>query len=107
MESMRSHGLMNPILVNKNKELIAGQRRLESAIRLGWKNVEVYIVDKGDELERLEMEVDENLQRRPLSADELNDAYTKIEKLRNPSLLSRIWRAIVRLFRNLFRRRTP
>ncbi|HUX22217.1 MAG TPA: ParB N-terminal domain-containing protein [Spirochaetia bacterium] len=107
MESMRTHGLMNPILVNKNKELIAGQRRLESAIRLGWKNVEVYIVDKEDELERLEMEVDENLQRRPLSVDELNDAFTKMEKLRNPSFLFRIFRAIARFFRSLFRRRSP
>lgn len=104
MESMRIHGLMNPILVNKNKELIAGQRRLESAIRLGWTSIEVYLVDKEDELQRLEMEVDENLQRKALSADELNDAFTRMERLRNPGLFSRIWRAIVQFFRRLFGR---
>jgi len=104
MESMRIHGLMNPILINKDMELIAGQRRLEAAIRLGWKSVEVYVVDKEDELERLEMEVDENLQRRALSADELNDAFTRMERLRNPGFLTRIWRAIIRFLRRIFRR---
>ena len=104
MESMRIHGLMNPILINKNMELIAGQRRLESAVRLGWKSIEVYVVDKEDELERLEMEVDENLQRRALSADELNDAFTRMERLRNPGFFSRIWRALLHFLRTIFRR---
>jgi ParB family chromosome partitioning protein len=92
---------MNPILVNRNKELIAGRRRLESAVRLGWKDVEVSIVDKEDELERLEMEVDENLQRRALSVEELNDAFTRIERLRRPGFFASIGRAIVRFFRRL------
>ncbi len=104
MESMHRHGLMTPILVNKNKELIAGHRRLESAKRLGWKTIEAYVIDREDELERLEMEVDENLQRKDLSADELTDAYTRMERLRNPGLISRLWQALLRFFRRLFGR---
>lgn len=102
MESMRLHGLMSPLLVNKNKELIAGQRRLESAKRLGWTSVEVYVIDKKDDLEELEMEVDENLQRKRLSAEELNDAYMRINRLRNPSIFVRLWRALLRFIRRLF-----
>lgn len=104
MESMRVHGLITPILVNKDKQLIAGQRRLESAKRLGWKTVEAYVVDKDDDLERLEMEVDENLQRKGLTADELTDAYLRIERLKHPPLLIRLWRAVLRLLRRLFGR---
>lgn len=104
MESMRRHGLMTPILVNRNKELIAGHRRLESAKRLGWKTIEAYVIDREDELERLEMEIDENLQRKDLSADELTDAYTRMERLRNPGLISRLWQALLRFFRRLFGR---
>lgn len=104
MESMRIHGLMAPILVNKDKELIAGERRLESAKRLGWKTVEAYIVDKEDELERLEMEVDENLQRKELTAGELTNAYSRIDRLKHPPLLLRLWRAFVALIRRLFGR---
>ena len=35
MESMKNHGLLNPITVTEKGELIAGHRRLESAKRLG------------------------------------------------------------------------
>jgi ParB family chromosome partitioning protein len=37
MESMKNHGLMNPIVVTSEKELIAGHRRLDSAKRLAGK----------------------------------------------------------------------
>ena len=101
---MRRHGLMNPLLVNKNKELIAGQRRLESAKRLGWKSVEVYVVDKEDDLQRLEMEVDENLQRKSLTIDEVSDAYSRLNRLKNPGFFVRFWRALLRFIRRLFGR---
>lgn len=104
MESMRLHGLIHPILVNRNNELIAGERRLESAKRLGWKSVEVSVVDKPDELERLEVELDENLQRKELEPDEVSDAFNRIDRLRNPGFLRRLWRAILRFFRRLFGR---
>lgn len=104
MESMRLHGLIHPILVNRNNELIAGERRLESAKRLGWKSVEVSVVNKSDELERLEVELDENLQRKGLNPDEVSDAFNRIDRLRNPRLLQRIWRAIIAFFRRLFGR---
>lgn len=104
MESMRAHGLMTPILVNKDKELIAGQRRLESAKRLGWKTVEANVVDKDDELERLEMEVDENLQRKELTPEELTDAYLRIDRMKHPPWLVRFWRSILAFLRRLFSR---
>jgi ParB family chromosome partitioning protein len=105
MESMKKFGLMTPIIINKDNELIAGRRRLEAAKQLGWKTISATVVDKDDPLEKIEMEVEENVQRRNFTTDELADAYTRIDRLKNPGFFRRIWNAIARFFRKLFRRR--
>jgi ParB family chromosome partitioning protein len=102
MKSMRTFGLMNPILINKRGELIAGQRRLESAKNLGWKTIPVIIVDKESELQKLELEIEENLHRRNLTPDELAEGYRRLDKLRNPGFFRRLFRAIANFFRRLF-----
>ena len=91
MESLRDHGLMNPIVVNLRHELIAGHRRLEAARRLGWPQIEATVMDPGGELGMLELELEENVLRRDFSPDELAEARKKLEKLRNPGLLRRLW----------------
>ena len=104
MESMRRHGLMNPILITQNRELIAGNRRLESAKRLGWTTIEARIIDSLDEADKVEMEIDENLHRRSLSPDELADGYARLTRLKNPGFFSRVWQKIREIFRRIFRR---
>ena len=104
MNSMKVYGLLNPILVNQNKELIAGERRLESAKRLGWKTIPSIILDKTNELEKIELEIEENLHRRNLNRDELAEGYARIDKLKHPSLFRRLWNAIAAFFKKLFRR---
>ncbi len=105
MESLKAYGLMNPILINSNRELIAGRRRLEAAQRLGWKNIEAHIVDSSSDVNELEMEIDENLHRRNLSAVELAEGMSRLEKLRNPGFFRKIFMAVARFFRRLFGRR--
>ena len=102
MESMKAYGLMNPILITSSRELIAGRRRLEAARRLGWKNIDAHIVDSNSELNELEMEIDENLHRRNLSAVELAEGMSRLEKLKNPGFFRKIFMAIARFFRRLF-----
>jgi len=103
MESMRRYGLMNPIVVTSSRHLIAGHRRLESARRLGWATIAARVVDREDEADRLEMEIDENTQRKNLSTDELAEAYIRLDRLKNPPLLKRIWLAILNFFQRIFR----
>ena len=105
MDSLRRHGLLNPVVINSRNELVAGHRRTEAARRLGWKSIEVRIVDSNDEAQLVEMEIEENTERKNLTPDELAEAYLRLEKLRNPNVFMRIWRAIGRFFRRLFRRR--
>ena len=105
MESMKKHGLLNPITVTDSGELIAGHRRLESAKRLGWQYIDVVILEDPDAIEKLELEIDENLHRKSLTPDELADAFERLEKLKNPGLLRRIFRWIRDFFKKLFGRR--
>ena len=81
MKSMRDYGLMNPVVVNRRLELIAGHRRLESARRLGWENIEATMMETSGELPMLELEIEENVQRRDFSHAELAEALKLLEKL--------------------------
>jgi len=103
-ESLRQHGLLNPIVITSDNVLVAGHRRLEAAKQLGWSTIAVRIVDHTDDCDQLEMEIEENTQRKNLSTDELAEAYLRLDKLQNPGLLRRIWLAIVDFFRRIFRR---
>lgn len=102
-ESMRTHGLMNPVVINSNNELIAGHRRLESARELGWTSITVRVMDEEDEAGLLEMEIEENTHRKALSTDELGEAYGRLDGLRNPGPFRRFFRWLRSLFRRLFR----
>ena len=101
-ESMKLHGLMNPIVINKENELIAGYRRLASAKKLGWNKIEVTVVDAPGKINKLEMEIEENLYRKDFTTDEIVDAYSKLEKLKNPGILRKVYLCIKKFFRKLF-----
>lgn len=101
-ESLRRYGQMHPILINKKNVLISGRRRLEAAKFLGWRTINAQIIDAGDELAKLEFELEENVQRQGLTNDEMQAAMNRIRKLRSPGFFRRIWISIVRFFRNLF-----
>ena len=105
MLSMKKYGLMNPIVITTKNELIAGHRRYESAKRLGWSEIDVSIINEPDDIGKLELELDENVHRRNLSPDELADGYARLNKLKNPGFFRKIWRAIVRFFKRLFKRK--
>ncbi len=104
MESMRTHGLLNPITVTKKGELIAGHRRLESAKRLGWDYIDVVVLDEPNAIEKLEIEIEENVQRKALSPDELADGFERLDKLRNPGFFKRLITWILNFFKKLFKR---
>ncbi len=68
--SLGEHGLVQPIVVRAKGDrfqLIAGQRRLAAARRLGWEKVPVRVLDV-DDRQMSEIAIVENLQRRDLDA---------------------------------------
>ena len=66
--SLKEHGLVQPIVIRKKNDrfqLIAGQRRLAAARRLGWENIPVRLLEV-DDRQMSEIAIVENLQRRDL-----------------------------------------
>jgi ParB family chromosome partitioning protein len=105
MESLKIHGQLTPIIINRKHELIAGFRRLQAAKRLGWKSIEAVMIDRPTEQQKLEVEIEENVQRLDLSPEEIAEGMARIEKLRHPGLLARIWAFVLHILRSLFRRK--
>ena len=88
--SLNRYGLLNPITINANYELVAGHRRLEAAKLLGWTEIEAIMINTRDKLTLLEIELEENNQRKPFSDTELLAGLEALKKLRNPSFFERL-----------------
>jgi ParB family chromosome partitioning protein len=102
-ESLKLFGQINPIVITQKNVLISGQRRLEAARALGWRTVNVVIQEFPDALSKLEYEVEENIQRRDFTPQEVAEATKRIYRLKNPGFFRRILNAIIRFFKWLFR----
>lgn len=100
-DSLKTYGLLNPITLNSKYELIAGERRLQSAIQLGWTSINANIVDNLTEVEQLEMEIEENNQRKEFTDDELMEGYKRLQRLRNPNIFYRIFLFFKHLFEKI------
>lgn len=90
-------GLINPITVTPDGRLVAGQRRLEAARRLGWSKIQARMVDTLDgAVERLTAERDENTERKPMTPEELVALGKALEELERPRAAERRREAAVR-----------
>ena len=97
-ESLRMYGLLNPITLNDNNELIAGERRLQAAKALGWTNINAVVLSNITPAEQLELELEENNQRKEFTKEELLEGYRRLEKLRNPGIFMKFINAIKKFF---------
>ena len=100
-DSLRTYGLLNPITINSRYELIAGERRLTAAKEIGWTNINANIIDNLSELEQLEMEIEENNQRKEFTDTELLEGYRRLERLRNPGFFYKIYLFFKHLFQKM------
>lgn len=80
-EDIRENGLINPPVVNKNYELLAGERRLRACKSLGWSQIEVRMVDTRDAEHELNIEISENEVRKDFSKAERIDYAKRLERI--------------------------
>src|SRR5215204_2141031 len=82
-ESIREHGVIQPLIVSPGKNgiyvLIAGERRLQASRKAGLKSVPVVIRHATDQ-QLLELALIENVQRADLNAIEEAEAYQNLSK---------------------------
>lgn len=72
VDSIRRHGLMNPVTVTEKLELVAGFRRIAACRILGMDEIECRIVAPASKLEILLMEADENRARKNLTSSDMD-----------------------------------
>jgi ParB family chromosome partitioning protein len=83
-ESLKANGLLQPITVRRRHgkdgfELIAGERRLRAATKLGWKEMPA-IIKEIDDKTILTMALVENLQRTDLNPIEEGEGYHQLSR---------------------------
>ena len=104
-QSIQQVGLLNPILIDENDTLVAGFRRLSACKNLGWKEVEVRMVEMGgDELKMLDAEIAENFYRKEFTPEEVLSTERRrreIEEARRPKgVFERFWNWLKSLFKS-------
>lgn len=105
MESMTKFGLLNPITISDEFELLAGFRRYTAAKELGWSEIDAHVVDARTKLEKFEVEMEENLTRKDFTPKELEKSLKIREKLSSRGLkkllfwLKKFWEWIKSLFK--------
>lgn len=107
MKSLDKHGQLNPITITRENELVAGHRRLLAAQELGWQYIDVSIVDGISDIEKLELELEENIHRKDFLPEEVLAGYSRLQRLRKPTVRKRFARFFVLIFSRIFRRRKP
>ena len=97
-DSLRTYGLLNPITLTKDNELVAGERRLEAAKAIGWEKINAIILGTDvDAVRKLEIELEENNQRKEFSEEELLEGYHRLERLKNPSFFTKFLNSLKKI----------
>jgi ParB family chromosome partitioning protein len=92
-KSIQTVGLIAPLVISTDNVILAGARRYQAMLNLGYTEASVVVIDKG-ELEKELISIDENLVRKDLSkveieghlrrAKEIYQAITPIEEQTEP-----------------------
>ena len=78
--SIQKYGLLHPIVVDRrDMSLVAGFRRLEACKLIKWEEIDVTFKDQLSEIEKREIELEENIQRQELSWQEQCDAKKELD----------------------------
>jgi DNA modification methylase len=80
--SILKNGLLNPIILTRDNQLIAGERRLKAHQLNGAVTIEALYRDELDPLDLEELELEENIRRKQLTWQEEQKAIARIHKLK-------------------------
>jgi len=80
-DSIRVHGLLQPLTITEDGVLICGRRRLEAIRQLGWKQVNVWVrVGLSAGLSAMMAEREDQANLKPYTVTEMADMYEQLKK---------------------------
>ncbi|AOG61071.1 chromosome partitioning protein ParB [Spiroplasma helicoides] len=91
-QSIERHGIIQPVIITKNNEIVAGERRVRAAKSIGLKEVPVVILELSNQ-QMEEFAIIENIQRVDLTDIEEAIAYKQLSvslKLKQEQIASRV-----------------
>lgn len=104
-QSIKKYGLINPILLTNDYYLVAGHRRYLVIQSLKWFKIPAIVLPYGvSKLDLLELEIEENIQRKDFTKQEIQIYEKKKHRLRY-SVLMRLWISMKKWFRILLKRK--
>jgi len=81
-QSLKKYGQIQPIILDSDQNLIAGERRFRAAQMLGWEEISFQYRDDLDELSKRELELEENVCRKDFTDKEKVEAVLEIHRLK-------------------------
>lgn len=82
-DSIRRLGLIHPIVIDRENNLVAGERRLSACVALGWTHINAQFSDDLDPLVRHAIELEENIKREALPWQDECRAVAEYHELRS------------------------
>jgi ParB/RepB/Spo0J family partition protein len=79
--SISRRGLIHPIVVTRDLDLVAGERRLEACKLLNWDQIPVQFTDEVAESDLEAIELEENIKRQDISWQDRNNAIQRYHEL--------------------------
>lgn len=84
--SIQEHGLLHPIVVDSEHNLIAGCRRLLACERIGLKEIEVKVLEDVSEKKLRVLELEENIRRKDLTSLERSKNLVELAEIKESEL---------------------
>ena len=85
-ESIRTYGLLHPVVIDQDNNLVAGFRRLSACKLLGWTEIETKTINCLTEVELREIELEENIKRKELRPVENSRCMIELARMKEASL---------------------
>ncbi len=81
VESIRTRGVLNPVIIRRDGQLVAGERRLEASKLAGLPDIPIRFLDEVPETELAIIELEENIRRLDLTWQDLVRTVAEIHGL--------------------------
>lgn len=88
--SIKKHGLLHPIVVDSDNNLIAGCRRLLACERIGMKEIEAKVLEDISEKELRVLELEENIRRKDLTELEKSKNLVELAEMKEQELKEKL-----------------